>query len=190
MAQPTNCDGSRDSSRLGHNYLRRKQWRRKLPRAPRRRPRRSGSSSGSLGCSHTSTPFFSRQDSPIACIGHHDASHRDHRPACQAAECAEITGGTRSSISERGDFTWRRRQPRRQSRRRRRSGNSAFPVARGARPVRTPCASIVRPASSASASAPHYRSLRPSHTVTFRTMSPRRIPSTTSMPSTTRPNAV
>ena len=175
MAQPTNCDGSRDSSRLGHNYLRRTQWRKRLPRAPRRRPRRSGSSSGSLGVLTRGHPFFSRQDGPIACIGHHDASHRDHRPARQAAECAEITGGTLTSISEGGDFTWRRRQPRRQSRRRRRSGNSASPVARGARLVRTPCASIVRPASSTSAPAPPYRPLRPSHTVTFRTMSPRRI---------------
>ena len=58
MAQPTNCDGSRDSSRLGHNYLRRTQWRKRLPRAPRRRPRRSGSSSGSLGVLTHEHPLF------------------------------------------------------------------------------------------------------------------------------------
>ena len=43
MAQPTRSDGQVVRQRLSHNNLRRKKWRRRQPRAERKRPRRSGS---------------------------------------------------------------------------------------------------------------------------------------------------
>src|SRR4029453_18170234 len=43
MAQPTRSDDQVVRRRLSHNNLRRKKWRRRQPRAERKRPRRSGS---------------------------------------------------------------------------------------------------------------------------------------------------
>ena len=42
MAQPTRSDDQVVRRRLSHNNLRRKKWRRRQPRAERKRPRRSG----------------------------------------------------------------------------------------------------------------------------------------------------
>src|SRR5512138_2025810 len=42
MAQPTRSDGQVVRRRLSHNNLRRKKWRRRQPKAERKRPRRSG----------------------------------------------------------------------------------------------------------------------------------------------------
>src|SRR6266850_81001 len=59
MAQPTRSDDQVVRRRLSHNNLRRKQWRRRLPRAVRKRPRRSGKSSVlTFGGARWSTPFF------------------------------------------------------------------------------------------------------------------------------------
>ncbi len=91
MAQPTSCDGSRGPSRLSHNNLRRRKWRKRLPRAPRRRPRRSGSSSdGTWGVPESGTPFF-YQVAALPCRElTANANRRHQRPTCQAAECAEV----------------------------------------------------------------------------------------------------
>ena len=186
MAQPTNCDGSRDSSRLGHNYLRRTQWRRRLPRAPRRRPRRSGSSSGSLGVFTHEHPFFlaGKTARSLASGTTTQATkitaRRARRQSARRLRVARANPSAKGGISHGKEGSQEGSQE---------GGEEAVTPPRPWREGRGLSAPLA-PVSSLSASTPHYRSFLPSHTVTFRTKSPRRISSTTSIPSTTRPNAV
>src|SRR4026209_1059964 len=66
MAQPTRSDDQVVRRRLSHNNLRRKKWRRRQPRAERKRPRRSGSFSalnlrGARRAPHFFIPGFSHR---------------------------------------------------------------------------------------------------------------------------------
>ena len=67
MAQPTRSDDQVVRRRLSHNNLRRKKWRRRQPRAERKRPRRSGSFSAlTFGVLVEHPIFLSRVFSHIA----------------------------------------------------------------------------------------------------------------------------
>src|ERR1051325_11593781 len=61
MAQPARSDDQVVRRRLSHNNLRRKKWRRRLPRAERKRPRRSGNYAAlTFGVLAEHTIFLSR----------------------------------------------------------------------------------------------------------------------------------
>ena len=131
MAQPTRSDDQAVRRRLSHNNLRRKKWRRRLPRAERKRPRRSGKFSAvTFRGARLSTPFFYPDPfiAPSCCSPAsrparrelaHEARSPNAGPTCQAAECA----GERpipQSTSEGRNPQWRRRLKAERRRRRRR----------------------------------------------------------------------
>ena len=147
MAQPTRSDDQVVRRRLSHNNLRRKQWRRRLPRAERKRPRRSGKFSAlTFGVLVEHPIFLSQNFFSIPQVAARPMRHtrtgqptkrgrRNAGPTCQAAECARSCGRTLAqSTPRREGFRWRRRQPRAQRRRRRRRSNVAnlSPKKRGA----------------------------------------------------------
>jgi len=66
MAQPTRSDDHVGRRRLSHNNLRRKKWRRRQPRAGRKRPRRSGSFSALTFGVLVEHPIFLSPGFPIA----------------------------------------------------------------------------------------------------------------------------
>src|ERR1041384_1536676 len=66
MAQPTRSDDQVVRRRLSHNNLRRKKWRRRLPRAERKRPRRSGNSAALTFGVLAEHPIFLSRDSEVA----------------------------------------------------------------------------------------------------------------------------
>jgi hypothetical protein len=135
MAQPTRSDDRVVRRRLSHNNLRRKKWRRRQPRAERKRPRRSGRFSALTFGVLVEHPIFlsrgffqshhelllarrvQRAGQPTK-RGCHNAG-----PTCQAAECAG-GGTTPQSTSEGRNPQWRRRR-RAERRRRRRKGKFA-----------------------------------------------------------------
>jgi hypothetical protein len=129
MAQPTSCDGPSGSSEAGSLILRRKQWRRKLPRARRRRPRRSGNFFRSFkGCSMEHPIFFA-----ASCCSP-DIPVRVSPQGEMASTRADVPGGrvprgaaARSQIQSRrrGGFTWRRKQ---RARRRRLQRSDSLPA--------------------------------------------------------------
>ena len=135
MAQPTRSDDQVVRRRLSHNNLRRKKWRRRQPRAERKRPRRSGSFSAlNLRGARRAPHFFIPGFSSIPQVAAHPMrvtrtgqptkrGRRNAGPTCQAAECA---GGrtTPQSTSEGRNPQWRRRR-RAERRRRRRRGKFA-----------------------------------------------------------------
>ena len=135
MAQPTRSDDQVVRRRLSHNNLRRKKWRRRQPRAERKRPRRSGSFSAlTFGVLVEHPIFLSRvfptspqvAARPTRTLRAGQPTKRGRRnagPTCQAAECA---GGrtTPQSTSEGRNPQWRRRR-RAERRRRRRKGKFA-----------------------------------------------------------------
>jgi hypothetical protein len=131
MAQPTSCDGPSGSSEAGSLILRRKQWRRKLPRARRRRPRRSGNFFRSFkGCSMEHPIFFA-----ASCCSP-DIPVKVSPQGEMASTRADVPGGrvprgaaARSQIQSRrrGGFTWRRKQRARRRRLRRRDSLPANP---------------------------------------------------------------
>ena len=141
MAQPTSSDGQVVRRRLSHNNLRRKKWRRRQPRAERKRPRRSGNFSAlTFGVLVEHPIFFIPVFSPspqVAARPTRDTragqptkrGRRNAGPTCQAAECA---GGrtTPQSTSEGRNPQWRRRL-KAERRRRRRRGKFAAPRKRG-----------------------------------------------------------
>ena len=88
MAQPTSSDDQAVRRRLSHNNLRRKQWRRRLPRAGRKRPRRSGNSSAlTFGGARIGHPIFL-------------SVHRD-RVAALRIRCTCSSGvGPRSEVAD------------------------------------------------------------------------------------------
>ena len=101
MAQPTRSDDQVVRRRLSHNNLRRKKWRRRLPRAERKRPRRSGKFSAlTFGVLVEHPIFLSRVFFSISrklllarrvTTRTGQPTKRDRRnagPTCQAAECA------------------------------------------------------------------------------------------------------
>jgi hypothetical protein len=100
MAQPTRSDDQVVRRRLSHNNLRRKKWRRRQPRAERKRPRRSGSFSAlTFGVLVEHPIFLSRVFSPSPQVAAHPThimrsgqptkrGRRNAGPTCQAAECA------------------------------------------------------------------------------------------------------
>src|SRR5882762_142448 len=99
MAQPTRSDDQAVRRRLSHNNLRRKKWRRRLPRAERKRPRRSGKSAAvTFGVLVEHPIFLSRIFSSYelllsrvaSCARElaHEARSPHAGPTCQAAECA------------------------------------------------------------------------------------------------------
>src|SRR5262249_31912860 len=100
MAQPTRSDDRMVRRRLSHNNLRRKKWRRRQPRAERKRPRRSGSFSAlTFGVLVEHPIFLSRVFSPSPQVDAHPTRCRragqptkrgrhNAGPTCQAAECA------------------------------------------------------------------------------------------------------
>ena len=125
MAQPTRSDDPRGRSRLSHNNLRRKQWRRRLPRARRRRPRRSGKFFGrtSGGAQMEHPNFFCLENAalPTGSKPHHARS-----PTSQAdvpggrVRCDAAVSRSRNP-NRKGGFRWRRKQPRARRKRPRRS---------------------------------------------------------------------
>ena len=129
MAQPTSCDGPSGSSEAGSLILRRKQWRRKLPRARRRRPRRSGNFFRSFkGCSMEHPIFFA-----ASCCSP-DIPVKVSPQGEMASTRADVPGGrvprgaaARSQIQSRrrGGFTWRRKQ---RARRRRLQRSDSLPA--------------------------------------------------------------
>src|SRR5204862_6728791 len=66
MAQPTRSDDQAVRRRLSHNNLRRKQWRRRLPKAERKRPRRSGNSAALTFGVLAEHPIFLSRDSEVS----------------------------------------------------------------------------------------------------------------------------
>jgi hypothetical protein len=186
MAQPTRSDDQVVRRRLSHNNLRRKKWRRRQPRAERKRPRRSGSFSalnlrGARRAPHFFIPGFSSIPQvaarPMRLTRTGQPTKRGRRnagPTCQAAECA---GGrtTPQSTSEGRNPQWRRRR-RAERRRRRRRGKFAAWRERGR--IRVPFFVY------------SYRKVVPSQICTRRITSPGSMRSTSSMPFTTRPNVV
>ena len=156
MAQPTRSDGQAGRRRLSHNNLRRTQWRRRLPRAPRRRPRRSGSSSGSLGVLTHEHPFFlagktaRSRASGTTTQATEITARRARRQSARRSRVARANPSAKGGISHGEEGSQEGSQE---------GGEEAVtpprPWREGRGMVRTPCASIVRPASSASASAPH-----------------------------------
>src|SRR5262245_9023906 len=111
MAQPTRSDDQVVRRRLSHNNLRRKKWRRRQPRAERKRPRRSGSFSAlNLRGARRAPHFFIPGFSSIPQVAAHPMrvtrtgqptkrGRRNAGPTCQAAECAG-GGTTPQSTSE------------------------------------------------------------------------------------------
>src|ERR1051325_747095 len=108
MAQPTRSDDQVVRRRLSHKNLRRKKWRRRLPRAERKRPRRSGNSaaltfgvlaehpiflSRSIPCSNELLPAPARGDARPELA--HEARSRKRR--------ADVPGGR---------VRWRNARPR------------------------------------------------------------------------------
>jgi hypothetical protein len=136
MAQPTRSDGQAVRRRLSHNNLRRKQWRRRLPKAERKRPRRSGNSAALNLRGARRAPHFFIPTSYTSCCPLPRPAERGPRgevadagPTCQAAECAGRSL-TPQSTSEGRNPQWRRRL-RAERRRRRRRGKFAAPPKRG-----------------------------------------------------------
>ena len=128
MAQPTSCDGPSGSSEAGSLILRRKQWRRKLPRARRRRPRRSGNFFRSFkGCSMEHPIFFA-----ASCCSP-DIPVKVSPQGEMASTRADVPGGrvprvlrrNRNPFRRRGGFTWRRKQ---RARRRRLQRSDSLPA--------------------------------------------------------------
>jgi hypothetical protein len=144
MAQPTRSDGRVVRRRLSHNNLRRKKWRRRQPRAERKRPRRSGRFSAlTFGVLVEHPIFLSRVFSQSPQVAAHSTrcmragqptkrGRRNAGPTCQAAECA---GGrtTPQSTSEGRNPQWRRRR-RAERRRRRRRGKVRCLARKGTHP--------------------------------------------------------
>ncbi len=143
MAQPTRSDDRVVRRRLSHNNLRRKKWRRRQPRAERKRPRRSGSFSAlTFGVLVEHPIFLSRFFShrrklllarhvPRASGRPTKRGRRNAGPTCQAAECAGARM-TPQSTSEGRNPQWRRRR-RAERRRRRRRGKSSLLARKGTR---------------------------------------------------------
>jgi hypothetical protein len=141
MAQPTSSDDQAVRRRLSHNNLRRKQWRRRLPRAERKRPRRSGNSAAlTFGVLVEHPIFLSRSISrfnellPASGVRASGAGPRGE----VAKRRADVPGGrvrrrdavTPQSTSEGRNPQWRRRL-KAERRRRRRRGKLAAPRERG-----------------------------------------------------------
>jgi hypothetical protein len=134
MAQPTRSDGRVVRRRLSHNNLRRKKWRRRQPRAERKRPRRSGSFSALTFGVLVEHPIFLSRVFPIAasCCSP-DAHHARVSPRSEVAatpgrrarrQSALAVRTTPQSTSEGRNPQWRRRR-RAERRRRRRKGKFA-----------------------------------------------------------------
>jgi hypothetical protein len=135
MAQPTRSDDQVVRRRLSHNNLRRKKWRRRQPRAERKRPRRSGRFSALTFGVLVEHPIFLSRVFPIAASccspdAYHarGSAHEARSPQRQA----DVPGGrvrwrqetTPQSTSEGRNPQWRRRR-RAERRRRRRKGKFA-----------------------------------------------------------------
>jgi hypothetical protein len=129
MAQPTRSDDQAVRRRLSHNNLRRKQWRRRLPRAERKRPRRSGNSAALNLRGARRAPHFFIPISYTSCCSL-------LRPAGRAHEARSLMPGRRArrqsapaksltpqSTSEGRNPQWRRRLKAERRRRRRRDSS-------------------------------------------------------------------
>ena len=201
MAQPTRSDDQAVRRRLGHNNLRRKKWRRRLPRAGRKRPRRSGNSSAvNLRGARRAPHFFYlvfpacnqlllASDRTTCRRSAHEARSPKAGPTCQAAECAgETLDPAIESTSEGRNPQWRRR-PKAERRRRRRRDSAPMPK-EGT--LRRPPFVYVNPSvyEGSAAGRTSYRSVVPSQICTRRITSHGWMRSTISIPFTTRPNTV
>jgi len=136
MAQPTRSDDQVVRRRLSHNNLRRKKWRRRQPRAERKRPRRSGSFSalnlrGARRAPHFFIPGFLLY--PASCCSPDAPSRARVSPRSEVAttpgrrarrQSALAAGRPRNPPVKGGILKWRRRR-RAERRRRRRRGKFA-----------------------------------------------------------------
>ena len=139
MAQPTRSDDQVVRRRLSHNNLRRKQWRRRLPRAERKRPRRSGNSSAlTFGVLDGAPHFFILHRTSCCSPDRVDAAGVSPRsevadtPGRRARRqsAPDDAATTPQSTSEGRNPQWRRRL-RAERRRRRRRGKFAARRERG-----------------------------------------------------------
>src|SRR6266550_6813027 len=141
MAQPTRSDDQAVRRRLSHNNLRRKQWRRRLPRAERKRPRRSGNSAALTFGVLVEHPIFLSRDSEAVssccsllvhpAAGVSPRSEVAETPGRRARrQSAPARRAIPQSTSEGRNPQWRRRL-RAERRRRRRRGKFADSRKRG-----------------------------------------------------------
>ena len=133
MAQPTRSDGQVVRRRLSHNNLRRKKWRRRQPRAERKRPRRSGNFSAlTFGVLVEHPIFFSiaasccSPDALHARAGQPTKRGR-HTPGRRARRQSALANRTTpQSIDEGRNSLWRRRRRAERKRRRRRDNAASW----------------------------------------------------------------
>ena len=160
MAQPTRSDDQVVRRRLSHNNLRRKKWRRRLPRAERKRPRRSGKFSALTFGVLVEHPIFLSGHSTFQRVAARFRVHVCRELAHEARSPqrrADVPGGrvrrrdavTPQSTSEGRNPQWRRRLKAERRRRRRRGKFAARRKrGRGSRPLFcVPTAASCRPRS-------------------------------------------
>ncbi len=103
MAQPTNCDGSCDSPRLGHNNRGEHNGEKGCQGRQEEGREEAVVLQEALGVLTPSTPFFLPHDvRPHSDGGHRDANQQHHRPTCQAAECAATLMDAQSTLRKGG----------------------------------------------------------------------------------------